>query len=486
MPKQRPSGFIYAKSLPGGENVWQHNNSNHQVFCKACSVGFSYQAANLKYRIDSHYKTGKHEKQALQRNRQQTLVSNAATENEFEKELTRTFVMENILLAKVEGKFLKPFLEKYTGKVLPTQSTLRKTYLPKMYSEFCDDMVEKFKGKDYFMMVDEATDVCGRSVCGALIGTFDGVIKPELFDLAELAETNHRTISQLVISVNARLNGPGDFLKLKLLITDGAAYMVKAGKFLKEMFSDRQHVTCVVHMLHQLAEFVRSENLIADELCSLMKQLLLRSNTRKKLYKDITGLPLPPVPIIVRWGTIIVAIIFHAQNFSALEDFIRQLEFDGTSVVKRIKQLIADDEKVQCLKAQLALIAANFAFLPEAITKLQGRIPLADAFSVLNDVQAKVVLQPYKQKLDQLFSKNPDLDNFKEHADVLMGSCFQTNVAPETSLEFKNAPIANAEIERVFSKMSALLTPQRLRLTFEALKFHLMINWNCSEDFHNE
>ena len=234
MPKQRPSGFIYAKSLPGGENVWQYNNSNDQVFCKACSVGFSYQAANLKYRIDSHINTGKHEKQALQRNRQQTLVSNAATENEFEKELTRTFVMENSPLAKVEGKFLKPFLGKYTGEVLPSQSTLRKTYLPKMYSEFCDDMVEKFKGKDYFMMVDEATDVCGRSVCGALIGTFDGVVKPELFDLAELAETIHRTISQLVISVNARINGPGNFQKLKLLITHGAAYMVKAGKFLKK------------------------------------------------------------------------------------------------------------------------------------------------------------------------------------------------------------------------------------------------------------
>ena len=106
-------------------------------------------------------------------------------------------------------------------------------------------MVEKCKGNDYFMMVDEATDVCGRSVCGVLIGAFDGLVKREIFDLAELAETNHRTISQLVISINARLNGPGDFQKLKLLVTDGAAYMVKTGKLLKEMFSDLQHVTCV-------------------------------------------------------------------------------------------------------------------------------------------------------------------------------------------------------------------------------------------------
>lgn len=92
-----------------------------------------------------------------------------------------------------------------------------------------------------------------------------------MFELAELDETNHKTIAQLVISVNARINDPGDFEKFKLLVTDGAAYMTKAGKFLKQMFEDLMHVTCVAHMLHRLAEFVRSENLVADEFGSLMK-----------------------------------------------------------------------------------------------------------------------------------------------------------------------------------------------------------------------
>ena len=51
--------------------------------------------------------------------------------NEFERELATALLMENIPLAKVEGKFLKPFIEKYTSKLLPSQPTLRKTYMPK-------------------------------------------------------------------------------------------------------------------------------------------------------------------------------------------------------------------------------------------------------------------------------------------------------------------------------------------------------------------
>ena len=151
--------------------------------------------------------------------------------------------------------------------------------------------------------MDEATDVCGQSVCGALIGTFNEVEKPALFDFVELSETNNKTISQLVISVIARTNGPEDFTKPKLVVTDGAAYMIKHGNFPKEMFEDLLHFLCVAHMLHRFADFVRSEKLVADEFCSLMKHLLLKRNTRKSIYNETTVLPLPPVPVITRWGT---------------------------------------------------------------------------------------------------------------------------------------------------------------------------------------
>ena len=67
-------------------------------------------------------------------------------------------------------------------------------------------------------MVDEATDVCGRSVCGALIGAFNQMEKSVLFDLVKLSETNKKTIFQLVVSVTVRVNGPEDFTNLRFLL----------------------------------------------------------------------------------------------------------------------------------------------------------------------------------------------------------------------------------------------------------------------------
>ena len=77
----------------------------------ACEAGYPQNSNNLKFRMDSNKSTGKHEKKAATRVRQMTLTM-TPKKNEFERELATALLMENIPLAKVEGKFLKPFIEK--------------------------------------------------------------------------------------------------------------------------------------------------------------------------------------------------------------------------------------------------------------------------------------------------------------------------------------------------------------------------------------
>ena len=125
--------------------------------------------------------------------------------------------------------------------------------MPNIYSGYCEELFQKVSGKDYFIMVDQAKDACGRKGYGTLIGTFDDVENPALSELVELKETNKKTIFQIVIviSVSSKIDGPAEFGKLKLLITDGAAYMIKAGFYLKEIFEDMLHITCVARMCQQ-------------------------------------------------------------------------------------------------------------------------------------------------------------------------------------------------------------------------------------------
>ena len=56
------------------------------------------------------------------------------------------------------------------------------------------------------------------------------------------------------------------------------------------------------------------------------------------------------------------------------------------------------------------------------------------------------------------------------------------NLVPADAYNFKNAPIVSVGVERGFSYMNQLLSPQRQRLTTEHICWHLVIRWNDSVD----
>ena len=161
--------------------------------------------------------------------------------------------------------------------------------------------------------------------------------------------------------------------------------MLKAGSVLKETFDELRHVTCVAHALHRLAEFVRSKHSTSDEFVSLMKKILRKNNSNKKLYKEITKLPLPNHPVTSRWGTWLNSAIFYSNNISTILLFIENLDEHHSAASSKIHKLIEND--LQTLKSELSNLSNVFQFLPIAITKLEACQLVVDADSVLNDVK---------------------------------------------------------------------------------------------------
>lgn len=71
---------------------------------------------------------------------------------------------------------------------------------------------------------------------------------------------NNQNIQQAVIGALFKTFGVDlDYGKVRLFLTDGAAYCLKAGRGLKQMFPNLLHVTCLCHGLNHVAETVRAE-----------------------------------------------------------------------------------------------------------------------------------------------------------------------------------------------------------------------------------
>ena len=87
----------------------------------------------VKTRAEDHIKTEKHRNHVQLSQRQTYMDSVPDKNNEFFADLTKALVKSNIPLNKVENPNLKSFLEKWTKKELPSESTLRKTYVERCF-----------------------------------------------------------------------------------------------------------------------------------------------------------------------------------------------------------------------------------------------------------------------------------------------------------------------------------------------------------------
>jgi len=88
----------------------------------------------MKSQVEQHLETKLHTKQLENRKKKQTFIdlekNSTSNLSVFLMELCIAIISVDIPFHKLSNPQFKPFIEKYTSKSIPRETTLRKTYLP--------------------------------------------------------------------------------------------------------------------------------------------------------------------------------------------------------------------------------------------------------------------------------------------------------------------------------------------------------------------
>ena len=216
------------------------------------------------------------------------------------------------------------FLEKYTHRSIPHESTIRKNYLEKCYENVMNCIRSEIADNYVWISVDETTDSLGRQVANLIVGKLCEAeeTKSYLISCKILEKTNNGTIARFVNTSLKALWPNNNFEdKILLLATDAAAYMLKAGKNLKVFYPNMLHITCVIHGLNRVAEEVRLYFKLVNTLISNVKKIFLKAPLRIAIYRTILkNVLLPPESILTRWGTWLEAALFYADNLNNIRE----------------------------------------------------------------------------------------------------------------------------------------------------------------------
>ena len=347
---------IYVKSL---DDLKVENES---VFCMICVKPIHVNESKYKCRIDEHLSSGQHLKnkelrekgekkiQMLLKESMKSSEEKTKKEDYFKSRLTEALIESNIPLKKLNNQSFQAFLEEFTERRIPNESTLRLHYVEPLYKRIIEKIREKVDSNYVYFIIDEATDTCERKVLNVLVGVLNGEYsKPMLIDVKFHENTKHSSIQTAFLDSCQLLWSNGiQYNKVLLLVTDAAPYMTCSATNLKTFFSNMSHITCIVHALDRVCRKIQENFANLNQFIASMKKCLLNSKSKEVLYKEVTGLRLPPVPVITRWNTWLETALFYRENFNQIKEFIESIKSDSKNEsTKQIKRLVKEDKFIQ-------------------------------------------------------------------------------------------------------------------------------------------
>lgn len=109
----------------------------------------------------------------------------------------------------------------------------------------------------------------------------------------------------------------------------------------------------------------------------------MKSPLRVQVFREkLPDIPLPPEPVVTRWGTWLEAACYYADHFESFKNVV--LEFpDSASEAVRECQTVLNDLTVE---QNLAFIKANYSFVSHAIKKLETKgLALTDSLQIIDE-----------------------------------------------------------------------------------------------------
>lgn len=237
--------------------------------------------AEKKFQVDQHMKTGKHihirpstDRASLDTaiKKQQLLtqcIRRKEETNSFNKDLCEMMLKCNIPLHNFEVPEFRNFFLKYYVDDLVSRRTICRTYVPQLYEERMGKIRSCIKNKYVWISVDETTDSVGRYIANLIIGILDGNPSSNyLVAVSQLEQTNNVTVARFVNDSLTRLYLPDPVPHdhILMMVSDAASYMLKAGQNLKIFYPNLFHVTCAAHGINCVAEAIRLEYPLVNEL----------------------------------------------------------------------------------------------------------------------------------------------------------------------------------------------------------------------------
>ncbi|KAJ4449139.1 hypothetical protein ANN_00534 [Periplaneta americana] len=166
------------------------------------------------------------------------------------------------------------------------------------------------------------------------------------------------------------------------------------------------------------------------------------------MYPEI---PLPPKPILTRWGTWLEAVEYYAEHIDSINNVLLALDSEDAVSIDTAKTVTCDIS----VKNDLAHIQHTFSCIIKTLKSLQNRhLSLSESFEIINSTVEQLnrgrgkVADAVRAKVDTVLSKTLDMKNYKSNIIEISALSHITSDEANKSLNLVQELLLEDDIEK--------------------------------------
>ena len=126
------------------------------------------------------------------------------------------------------------------------------------------------------------------------------------------------------------------------------------------------HLTCLSHGLHCIAEIIRYQYPEVEALVSNVKKVFVKAPSRVRLFRELAKIfPLPPQPVIGRWGSWLEAVSYYAENLNEVKAVIDSIQPEDAAAICVSQKCFSRSG----IENEIKYIHNHFSSIPAIITQ---------------------------------------------------------------------------------------------------------------------
>lgn len=156
-------------------------------------------------------------------------------------------------------------------------------------------------------------------------------------------------------------------------------------------------------------------------------------------------MPLPPEPIVTRWGSWLRACTYLCDNFDAVRSVVETFKDTDAEAIRVAKKIFS----LPSVQRELAFIKNNFSNIADTTKKLEAQgTELKDNLEMMKTVENNLSAmrkREFHNKFVSVMHRNPGFETLKKICEILYDGTnvhdeFIENLSPKELCSFKYCP----------------------------------------------